>query len=296
MRYSNVMFAVTLTQLGQTVISIPYQLWLDKEKYNIYGEGGYQKFNFLYYGIGNNEPPSYHEKYYIDFSRFRIAALKRVYPHTYAGFRYVFDNSTLLKLDTAGELIKHTIPGSTGGIVSQIGATLKYDNRDNQFYASKGYYLEVFGLTANPATGSAYTFSKLSVDASTYVALPRKQIIAFNAYGVATVGNVPFYHMALLGGNAKLRGMYTGRYRDKDCWVLQAEYRAHLFWRLGAVVFGGIGEVAPQFSQFSVGDVHYSYGAGVRGNIDRKQHLNARFDVGISNNQYNYYFTIGEAF
>jgi outer membrane protein assembly factor BamA len=296
MRYSNIMFATAVTQLGQVLLSAPFQFWLDKEKYNIYGEAAYLKYNFLYYGIGNNVAPNYSERYYIDFPRFRLAALKRIYPHLYAGVRYTFDNSTLLKLDTAGQLIKGDIAGSKGGVVSGAGLTVKFDNRDNQFYATKGYYVECFALTNGAITGSNYTFSKYSIDASAYIALPFKQVLAFNAFGAASTGDVPFYHMTVLGGSNKMRGYYTGRYRDKDGWVLQAEYRVHLFWRLGAVAFAGIGGVAPQVDQFNGKYTRVAWGAGFRAIIDKKQHLNIRLDAGMGGNTLNYYFTIGEAF
>jgi outer membrane protein assembly factor BamA len=131
---------------------------------------------------------------------------------------------------------------------------------------------------------------------STYVALPRKQVLAFNAYGVISSGTVPFYQMALLGGETKMRGLYQGRFRDKDCVILQAEYRAHLFWRVGAVAFASIGDVASQLNQFNYKYTRLAVGGGVRALVDKKQHLNLRFDAGYSNDRFNYYLTLGEAF
>ena len=296
MRHSNIMFAFSVTQLGQIVLGTPFQLWFNKEKYNVYGEATYQKVNYLFFGVGNQVPQYFRERYFATYPRIRLAALKRVYPHLYAGFRYFFDYTTITQLSDTGKLIKGTISGNKGGIVSGVGGTIKYDNRDNQFYATKGYYLEVFALTNSIATGSNYRFDKYSLDASTYFALPKKQVLAFNAYAVVNTGNVPFYQMAVLGGDSKMRGLYQGRYRDKNGWILQTEYRAQLFWRLGAVAFAAIGDVAPQIDQFNLKYTHFTYGAGIRGLIDKKQHLNLRFDAGVNNKHLNYYFTIGEAF
>ncbi|MEO8759327.1 MAG: BamA/TamA family outer membrane protein [Bacteroidia bacterium] len=295
-RHSNVLFSLSVTQLKQIVLGAPFQFWLKKEKYNIYGEPGYQNVNFLFYGIGNNSLPTYKEKYYTSFTRLRLAALRKIYPHFYAGFRYVFDYTTMYRLESAGQLINGSIAGSSGGVVSGMGGTIKYDNRDNQFYPTKGYYVELYALTNSKVTGSNYRFDKYSLDMSAAVPLPFKEVLVFNAYGVITTGNVPFYHLAMLGGEKKMRGIYEGRYRDKDCWVLQAEYRKELFWRIGMVAFAAVGNVAPSVKDFSLKYTHFTYGGGIRGTIDKKQHLNLRLDLGVSDQHINYYFTIGEAF
>ncbi|MHB8259540.1 MAG: BamA/TamA family outer membrane protein [Bacteroidia bacterium] len=296
MRHSNIMFSLVGTQLAQILIGIPFQMWFNREAYNVYGEVGFQSVNYLFFGIGNHVPSYFRERYFTNNPRLRLTALRRVYPHLYAGLKYSYDYTNITQLSDTGMLIKGTIAGSKGGAVSGVGTTIKYDNRDNQFYATKGYYAEFFALTNNNLTGSDYSFGKYSLDVSTYCALPYKQVLAFNGYGVINTGNVPFYQMAVLGGDSKMRGLYQGRFRDKDCWVLQTEYRAHLFWRLGAVAFASIGDVAPQLNQFNYKYTHLAFGGGLRVLADKKQRLNLRFDTGYSNNQVNYYFTLGEAF
>ena len=295
-RHSNVLFSLSVTQLKQIVLGAPFQFWFKKEKYNIYGEPAYQNVNFLFYGIGNQNPATYKEKYYTSFTRLRLAALRKVYPHLYAGFRYVFDYTTMYNLEKHGELVKGNITGSSGGVVSGMGGTIKYDSRDNQFYPTRGYYVELYALTNSKVTGSNFRFDKYSLDMSTAIRLPFKEVLVLNAYGVITTGDVPFYHLAFLGGEKKLRGIYEGRYRDKDCWVLQAEYRKELFWRIGMVAFAGLGAVAPNLNSFNGKYAQFTYGGGIRGTIDKKQHLNMRLDLGVNNQHINYYFTIGEAF
>ena len=295
MRHSNIMFVFSGTQLGQILSGIPFQMWFDKEKYNIYGEADFKSINYLFFGIGNHIPSYFRERYYANNPQFTINALRRVYPYLYLGLKYRYDYTNITQLSDTGRLIKGII-GNKGGTISGAGSTVKYDNRDNQFYATKGYYVEFFALTNGKLIGSDYRFDKYSLDASTYLTLSPKQVLAFNAYGVVTSGTVPFYQMAVLGGEYKMRGLYQGRYRDKDCWVLQAEYRAHLFWRVGAVAFAGIGNVASQLNQFNYKYTRLAFGGGIRAIVDKKQHLNLRFDAGYSNNRFNYYLTLGEAF
>src|SRR6201986_970619 len=208
MRHSNVLFALSATQLRQLVLGAPFQFWFNKEKDNIYGEPTYQNVNYLFFGIGNQVPQYFKERYFATFARFKITALRRIYPHLYVGPKYVFDYTGITQLSDTGMLIKGKISGYNGGIASGVGGTVKYDNRDNQFYATKGYYVGFFALTNSAVTGSNYRFDKYSLDMSTYLALPHNQVIAFNAYGTINTGNVPFYQMAVLGGDSKMRGLY----------------------------------------------------------------------------------------
>jgi hypothetical protein len=76
-----------------------------------------------------------------------------------------------------------------------------------------------------------------------------------------------------------------------------AEYRAHIFWKISACVFGGVGDVYNQPKNISIGSLKGSFGAGLRLTILEKENLNLRVDYGYSDN-YNrgLYFTIGECF
>jgi len=295
-RYSNITMAFSDTQLNQIVFSAPYYLWFAREKYNVYGELGYQRENYLFFGVGNRNPHEFHERYNLHVARMKLNILRRLHSHLYAGINYSFDRTALFNFEDGGQLISGDIPGSGGGTISGAGITVKFDNRDNQFYATKGYYAEVFATCNSRYVGSDYEFGRYSLNLATYVALPRKQVLAFNAYAFANKGRVPFYQMATLGGDIRLRGLYNGRYRDNNCWILQAEYRASLFWRLGAVAFAGIGDVASDLSRFNLMNTRLAYGGGMRLLIDKKQHLNLRFDVGLSQRNPNYYFTVAEAF
>lgn len=296
MRYSNVTFAFSVTQLNQIVFSVPFQLWFNRETYNIYGEFGFQHENYLYFGIGNKVPSNFQERYYIHVPRLRINFLKKIYNHLYAGIVYSIDRTDILNLSANGMLINGTVPGSKGGLLSGVGVILKYDSRNSQFYPTKGHFLEFSAIVNNKFTGSDYAFNKYALNMSTYIALPFKQVLALNANAVVNQNNVPFYQMATLGGDAKMRGIYNGRYRDNNSLILQAEYRLALFWKIGAVAFIGVGNVAKHLNQFELENSRLAYGAGLRWVVDKKQQLNVRFDAGFSEGAIKYYFTFAEAF
>ncbi|MBS1646160.1 MAG: BamA/TamA family outer membrane protein [Bacteroidetes bacterium] len=296
-RYSNVLFSLSVTTIKQIVFGMPFQFWFKNEKYNIYGEPSYQDINLYYYGIGNNNPRSYDEKYFMRFFRATPTFLYKMYEHLYGGFRYNVYCADVYRFDKNGNMANGNTPGLGRGFTSGLGLTFKFDNRDNQFYPMKGFYAEFSALTNNQYLGSQFNFNKYTLNATYNVPIPYlKGTLGVNAYGVITTGNVPFYQMAMLGGEEKLRGIYEGKYRDKTCWVLQTEYRRDLFWRIGFAAFCGVGDVAPRLQDYHYQNVRFAWGGGLRGNIDKKQHLNLRLDVGTCEGIINYYFTIGEAF
>ncbi len=283
------------TQNNQVLCCLPYFLFFKNRTYQLYGEVGYNKYTYNFYGVGNDIPKDYVEKYGVEFPRLRITALKKIGKHFYAGPRYAFDNFSLFKLDTAGQLIKRDIPGSKGGYVSGFGIVTVYDSRDYVFYPSKGFFGELVLFRDDKLTGSSFNYTRIAFDATKYFSY-KENILALNLYTIYSDSDLPFFQMGILGGMKKMRGFYEGRYRDNNLLVFQAEYRRHLFWLLGFTVFADAGQVAKRYDSFNDKNWRYTYGCGLRLTMDKVQKINLRVDIGIGDNKILPYFTIGEAF
>ena len=295
-RPSSVQFGLAFTQLKQTLVYLPFNLWLKNEEYNLFGEIGYYKYNFFFWGIGNKQSFSEREKYDVTFPRLKLNALKRIAPYTYAGIKYNFDDFRVTRVDSGGILDKADVIGSKGGKVSSLGLVVKYDSRDNLFYPTKGYFAELSFQVDDKKTGSSFNNNRLIFDASTYFTTKFKHTLAFNVYSVIGNGDIPFNQMGLLGGTRKMRGFYEGRYRDNNALILQTEYRAPLFWRLGAVAFISAGDVTNKLANFKVNEFKIAYGGGLRVLLDKKQKINVRLDIGWADPKPNFYLTVTEAF
>jgi len=292
---STVNLGFAYTQNKQVLSGIPFNLFLKNRSWQLYGEIAYNKFFYNFYGVGNRQSPDFVERYGVEFPRIRITCLKKLAPHFYAGLRYAFDKFSLFKLDTTGQLIKGSIPGSKGGYVSGAGVVALYDNRDNVFYPSKGIWTELVVYHDDPATGSSFQYTRVAFDFCKYFSY-KENILALNAYSIYSDSDVPFFQMGILGGQKKMRGFYEGRYRDNNVMIFQAEYRRHLIWALGFTVFGSVGQVAHRYDQFNTQDWRYTYGAGLRLTLDKTQKMNLRIDVAVGNKKILPYFTVGEAF
>jgi hypothetical protein len=94
-----------------------------------------------------------------------------------------------------------------------------------------------------------------------------------------------------------MRGYYLGRFRDRNMIAVQAEYRiVPIWWRLGAVVFGGFGDVADEPGDFALGDLKYSIGGGFRFLLIPAERIALRADFGFGDGDSGFYITLGEAF
>jgi hypothetical protein len=78
--------------------------------------------------------------------------------------------------------------------------------------------------------------------------------------------------------------------------VGQAEYRRELPWRLGAVVYFGLGEVAPGFGEFTGKAILPGGGIGVRFMLAKQDHLNVRADYAWGRDSTAFYVGLLEAF
>ena len=154
--------------------------------------------------------------------------------------------------------------GINGGKVGGIGVSWSYDNRDNISYPSSGGLHKVSGLFYGKLLASDYTYNRYRFDFRQYVAPYKDHILAFNLYSDLSTGPPPFYFMPALGGSARMRGWFEGRYREKNYITWQAEYRKILFWRIGVAAFYAAGDVFKNFSNLKFAELKQSYGFGLR--------------------------------
>ncbi len=297
LRPSQLQAGLAYTLEDQLLAYLPFQIFYNEGQYNSYGEIGYYRYFYRYFGLGNQTSEADEEIYNAVYPRLRLNVLQRVRPNLYLGFRYWFDNYKITERAENGELRTNTITGSRGGVISALGAVVNYDSRDDIFFPGKGALIESVWLYNTQSLGSDFNFNRFSIDATTYHTFSWKHILAVNAFTDMTFGEVPFFQLAFIGGTKKMRGYWEGRFRDKKLWMLQTEYRLPLFWRLGAVVFGGMGSVAPSIGAFAAQEVHYNYGAGLRIRLSDTEKINVRIDVGIDETgNWFPYLTVGEAF
>lgn len=280
----------------QLLLYLSYQLFLRDNHWQSYGELGYYRYNYFYFGIGNEFADYEGELFGVNFLRLRLNGLYQIAPKVFLGLRYQLDDYQLTEFAEGGLLEQETSLEEESGLVSGLGVLAQYDSRDQIFYPRQGYFAEGLLLSNGSWLGSPFEYQKLIFDVRSYHPIGKNTILASNIYGEFTRGEAPFYQLALLGGTKRMRGYYEGRFRDQHLILAQTEYRFPLFWRIKATIFAGYGGVAPTLRAFNLSDFRYTIGGGLRVLINREDQLHIRIDAGFGKNTSGYYLTIGEAF
>ena len=198
---------------------------------------------------------------------------------------------------TPGGILDEQDPvGHQGGLSSGLGIAILHDSRDNLLNPQRGHFLDIEQQFFAPAFGSQFSFVRFGLDARTYIPIKKKSILAFQAKLGLQSGQPPFRMLSLLGSANDMRGYYQGRYRDRDHYALQAEYRLPLFWRIGVAGFAGIGDVGRTPSDFLTSTTKYTLGGGLRFLMDKAENINLRFDFAWGRQSTGFYVAFGEAF
>lgn len=295
-RPSQIQLGGAYTLEDQILAYLPFQIWRNDNRFALYGELGWYRYNYFFFGIGNDVPRDFEELYGVEFPRVRITAVREVLPNLYLGGRLIADNFNITDVDSEGILATGAVPGSRGGLNAGVGFVVSYDTRDNIFDSRSGWFIEADLDRHGAFLGSDFTFTRAALDLRSFTSLSEKNGFAIRCYTEHVFGTAPFITQPLLGGTRLMRGFYEGRYRGNNTAVVQAEYRRHIAGRFGATAFGAVGAVATRFGDFAVGNLRATYGAGIRAAVDKEDRINIRFDVGIGHGAPAYYVTVGEAF
>lgn len=296
LRISQLNLGGAYTLENQILTYASFDIWTNKNKYNLFGEVGYYRYFYYFYGVGNKQRNR--EAYNVNYPRIRITAERNVRPYLYFGIKYIYDAFDLVKRDSAGVLIQNQIKGSNGGTISGLGLSSKFDNRNSNFYPTKGWKVNGNITFFDRFLGSDFTYTATELDITNYKGFGKDRVLATYVYSrfINSSGEAPFFHLSRMGGNRRMRGLYDGYYMDKQLIGWQTEYRTPVWWRFGLVGFVGNAVVASSISNIHIKNVRTTAGAGLRFLLDKERKINLRIDYGLSKDTSGFYLTIGEAF
>ena len=80
-------------------------------------------------------------------------------------------------------------------------------------------------LRYHPVWGSDFTFTSVLSDNRFYRRMNQRDVLAMQVLGQFNSGDIPFNHLALLGGECINRGYYLGRFRVNNQLAAQVEHR-----------------------------------------------------------------------
>lgn len=179
------------------------------------------------------------------------------------------------------------------------GVFVHVDYRDSELNArSGGYYIaEWTSFDDNAATLNG--FRRVDLEARQYFPFFNlRRVIAFRARAsLVDTGHgqdVPFFMQPALGGSEDLRGFEEFRFRDRNLFVMNLEYRWEAFSGLDMAIFGDAGKVFPRRADLDFTDLNASYGFGARFNTANGVFF--RVDAGFSHEGSKVFYKFGHFF
>jgi outer membrane protein assembly factor BamA len=296
-RTSNAQAIALYTTRKQFVAALNGSIYFPGERWIINEQLSYSSFPDDFWGLGKRAPDSSKESYKFKQYYIYLHPQFKIGSNLFLGTVYEFQRVFDVEYPAGGLFDRQNVVGRNGYDVSGLGLSMTYDTRNNAFCPDRGMMLQFYFDHFSSVLGSDYQYTNFVIDLRRFIRVYKGQVLALQAFGTFNAGEVPLRSLAYLGGANNMRGYYAGRYRDKNAGILQAEYRIPLWWRIGAVGFGDLGNVGPDLSEINFQHFKYSYGGGLRVALNQAEKLNLRLDYGLAKgNSQGFYLQLGEAF
>lgn len=295
-RTSSLALVLLYTTRQQFIGELIPEFYWDDERWHIWSELDFRHYSNYFWGIGNDMPESQKEEYNETSPRGQIWIRRLIYLSFYLEARIDVQYMSISRVKRGGLLDKRAVPGAVAGRTVGTGMTVGWDTRDHAFAPHQGSFHEFSLMTWQRYLGSQYSYNGLSLNLRQFIPVNRIHTLALQVYSIFLIGEVPFYQMAMIGGQRLLRGYYEGRYRDYDLIAFQAEYRLPIWWRFTGVIFSGIGDVADRLEKFKFSRPKWTIGGGLRVILNQDEQLRLRFDCGFGDETMGIYLGVNEAF
>jgi len=294
-RQSSVQLGFSYTTKKQILVFLPYEIYKDNNSWRGVGELGFYKYFYNFYGLGIDSEEEDLETYDVTYPRFRGTLYYELMTNFSLGVSYQFDRYSGVRVDDGGLLNATLIEGKMGGILSNVGFNILYDNRDKLFFPTSGYFIDAGIFTSVNWLGSSFDYSNFYLDFRKYQLIKGQHILALNLYMGLKSSGTPLFDLSYIGSN-RTRGFNDRRFLGLSELSLTAEYRFPIYKRFGGVLFGASGTVAGDFDSLWSNKYVHSFGAGIRFVINQKDGIRVRLDYGFSPEGGNLYLTVREAF
>lgn len=291
---SQVQFVLSFTQNKQVIVTFPFELYLQENLWKLKGELSYYRYLYKFYGVGLSSKVEDKEFFFANYPRFRADILRR-FDKVFAGVRFRFDQMSITEKDSL--LQSGNYIGNNGGTISGIGIVAQWDTRDYIYNPTKGHYMETEIFINGNIVGSDFNYQRYSLDFAKYFSLGTNHTLATQLTTATIQGDPIFYDLLFFGSPKLMRGYQDRRFIDKNMLVLQTEYRFPIYKRLQGVTFVSSGSVSDQYLDLFSNPYKWSYGAGLRFVLNKKDRIRLRLDYGLTTNEGGaFYITVNEAF
>jgi len=168
--------------------------------------------------------------------------------------------------------------GPTNYFVNSFGVAMAYDTRDNRFSPTRGYVVGFSADYATPGLGSDIEFLRLNYRAAYFIPIgPTVLALAMQGGVIFAMGDtdiIPIDERYFSGGSTTVRSFGDRQLTPRNLFgdglggnsttVFNVEYSFPLIGELRGAVFFDAGNVVEGSTPFSLDDMQYAIGTGLR--------------------------------
>ncbi len=307
-KLSSITTSLTYSQYNQTILPFVANIWTKNNKLNFTTDIRFIKYPSDVYGLGGRSDPN--QGYTINFTglKFHQSVQKEIAKNFYLGIGYYYDQYwNIQALDSLKRNVARRLANKLGTseLASGVAVKVLYDSRLNQINPQQGFYANVVYRPNFTFLGSQENWQSLLMDVRGYFHFPKssKNILALWGYSWLSVGsNTPQYLMLpSVGWDDSYntgRGYIQGRFRGKDMFYFESEYRFRLSRNelFHGVIFCNLEKFSGDLSQ-TYTTIKPGYGVGLRIKLNKVSGANICLDYGFGNNgSKGFFVNIGEVF
>jgi hypothetical protein len=305
-KLSTVVSSFSFSEKNQIIIPLIVNIWSKNNKYNFISDNRFLNYPIYTFGVGNEKEPQ--KNYDCGFSllQFHESVLTKIANNTSVGIGFFYDKFFNIKgFDSIQPVINpNSVKPINTEVSSGLCARFLFDNRLNPINPNKGFFSNIIYRNNQTFLGSDNNWSTLIIDNRAYFPFPKnsKNVLALWNYNWLTFGNNISNFLLPSNGWDEMRniarGYIQGRFRSKDLFSFEAEYRFRITKNglIGATVFSNATHYSGEYF-YKQNDIKLGGGMGLRIRFNKHTNSNVSIDYAWGQNgSRGFFVNVGEVF
>jgi len=295
-RPSQVLLGAVYSLKSQLLLISTFEIYQKQRAVRYRGELGYFIYFYNFFGLGADSSLDDLEVYDVTFPRIDMNYSRKVFREISLGAGLKYDRFNITRIDEDGLLNTTRPAGYNGGTKFNLQTVLFYDTRDNLNSSKNGWYLELTYQRSLEFLLASFDSQKFDIDLRYFKEFKKEWVMAHQFWLATSTAGTPFFDQANISTSVRSRGFDDRRFVNRHMASVQSELRFPLFWRLKGTAFYTYTAIPDQLSSPFANDEKFTYGAGLRILLNKKDRTFFRIDVAKGEEKINFYLTANEAF
>lgn len=291
---------------GSWQVAVKQSFYWNQNKWRAFITGGVGNLHQKFFGIGRDTVIINNDESNYDWTRLRnsfisVSCYRKIFSGFYGGLEYSYINSVIAADDSTGQK-RLSESGMTDGEQieeSILIPTFVWDNRDNIFWTTKGYYANLTFQFSNRILLSSNDYGVFTGWVNGYHKLlrnSRRLTLAWHFYIQSGWGDLPYSRYSIFTQGDDATGYTQGKYVDKSEFNAQTELRYDLWKFISLGGYMGTGKVFPSIDLLwkSVW-LHYG-GIRLYMNVIPSRNIRIRLDFALAREDIGFYVGVGQGF